>query len=184
MTLLTPLELECFANVLLLNYSNTLSVGHTNINIGLSTQFLIDTAARCSLINCDTFAEIEKIQPLVVMPLEKSLLPANEHAMPMKGKVVIMSAFDVEYTCAIEHMVFVSDSPEAGMYTLGMSFLAKFGELINLGYPMLILTVFPGKFVKLSPYLDKLFSIFFTSDLCRVATRFDKCTLLTASFDT
>ena len=75
------------------------AVGHTNKNNGLSTQFLIDTGATCSIINCDTFTEIEKIQQLVVMPLEKSPLAANGHAMPMKGKVVIQSAFDVEYSC-------------------------------------------------------------------------------------
>ena len=71
------------------------AVGDTNKYNGLSTQFLIDTGATCSIINCDTFTEIEKNQPLVVMPLEKSYLTANGHAMPMKGKVVIQSAFDV-----------------------------------------------------------------------------------------
>ena len=81
------------------------AVGDTNKNNGLSTQFLIDTGATCSIINCDTFTEIEKIQPLVVMPLEKSPLAANGHAMPMKGKVVIQSAFDVEYSCVIGHTV-------------------------------------------------------------------------------
>ena len=136
------------------------AVGDTNKNNGLSTQFLIDTGATCSIINCDTFTEIEKIQPLVVMPLEKSPLAANGHAMPMKGKVVIQSAFDVEYSCVIEHTVYVSDSPEARMNILGMDFLAKFGEFINLRNPMLILTVFPGKCVKLSPYLDKPFPYF------------------------
>ena len=136
------------------------AVGDTNKNNGLSTQFLIDTGATCSIINCHTFTEIEKIQPLVVMPLEKSPLAANGHAMPMKGKVVIQSAFDVEYSCVIEHTVYVSDSPEARMNILGMDFLAKFGEFINLRNPMLILTVFPGKCVKLSPYLDKPFPYF------------------------
>ena len=136
------------------------AVGDTNKNNGLSTQFLIDTGATCSIINCDTFTEIEKIQPLVVMPLEKSPLAANGHAMPMKRKVVIQSAFDVEYFCVIEHTVYVSDSSEARMNILGMDFLAKFGEFINLRNPMLILTVFPGKCVKLSPYLDKPFPYF------------------------
>ena len=81
------------------------AVGDTKKNIGLNTQFLIDTGAMCSIINCDTFTEIEKIQPLVVMPLEKSPLAAKGHAMPMKGKVVIQSAFDVEYSCVIGHTV-------------------------------------------------------------------------------
>ena len=94
------------------------------------------------------------------MHLEKSLLAANGHAMPIKGKVVIQSAFDVEYSCVIVHTVYVSDSPEARMNILGMDFLAKFGEFFNLRNPMLILTVFPGKCVKLSPYLDKRFPYF------------------------
>ena len=94
------------------------------------------------------------------MPLEKSPLAANGHAMPMKGKDVIQSAFDVEYFCVIEHTVYVADSPEARMNILRMDFLAKFGEFINLRKPMLILTVFPGKWVKLSPYLDKIFPYF------------------------
>ena len=37
------------------------AVGDTNKNNGLSTQFLIDTGATCSIINCDTFTQIEKI---------------------------------------------------------------------------------------------------------------------------
>ena len=46
------------------------------------------------------------------------------------------------------------------MNILGMDLLAHFGEFINLRNPMLILTAFPGKYVKLSPYLDKLFPKF------------------------
>ena len=129
-------------------------------NNGLSTQFLIDAGATYSIINSETFTEINTIQPLVVSPLEKSPLAANGHAMPMKGKTTIQSAFDVEYSCVIEHMVFVSDTPEARMNVLGIDFLAKFDEFINLINPMLILTVLSGKCVKLSPYLDKLFLTF------------------------
>ena len=47
------------------------AVGVTNKTDGLSTQFRFDTGARCSIINCDTLREIEKIQTLFVMPLEK-----------------------------------------------------------------------------------------------------------------
>ena len=94
------------------------------------------------------------------MPLEKSPLAANGHAMPMKGKVVTQSAFDVEYSCMIEHTVYVSDSPEARMNILGMDFSAKLGEFTNLRNPLLILKVFPGKCVKLSPHLDKPFPYF------------------------
>ena len=36
------------------------AVRDTKKNNGLSTQFLIDTGATCSIINCDTFAEFEK----------------------------------------------------------------------------------------------------------------------------
>ena len=81
------------------------AVGDTIKSFGLSTQFLNDVGATCSIINCDLFAEIEKIQPLVVMPLEKSPLAANGEAMPMKGKVIIHSAFGVEFSCVIEHIV-------------------------------------------------------------------------------
>ena len=91
-------------------------------------------------------------------------MAAYRHVMPMKGKVVIQSAFDVEFSCVIEHTVFVSDSPEAQMNILGTEFSAKFGEFIKLRNPMLILTVFPGKCVKLSPYLDKLFPYFLQSN--------------------
>ena len=59
--------------------------------------------------------------------------------------------FDVEYTCVIEHVVYVSESPEARMNILGLVFLAKFGEYNNLKNQMLILTAFPGKCVKTSP---------------------------------
>ena len=94
------------------------------------------------------------------MLLEKSLLAANGHAMPVKGKDAIESAFDVESSCVIEHTVYASDSPEARMNILGMDFSAKFGEFINLRNPILTLTVFPGKCVKLSSYLDEPFPCF------------------------
>ena len=158
-TFLTNLELECPVNIFFTELFH-LAVGDTNKNNGLSAQFLIDTGATCSIINCDTFEEIEKIQPLVVMPLEKSPLAANGHAMPMKEKVMIQSAFDVEFSCVIEHTVYVSDSPEARMNFLGMDFLAKISELFNLRNPLLTLTAFPGKYVKLSPDLDEPFPYF------------------------
>ena len=91
------------------------------------------------------------------MPLEKSLLAANGLSMPMKGKVVIQSVFDVEYTWLIEHMVYVSDSPGARMSIFRKDFLAKFGQFINLKNPMINLMIFPGKCVKLSPDVHKLF---------------------------
>ena len=45
------------------------------------------------------------------MPPKKSSLSANGHSMRMKGKVFIQSALDVQYTCVIEHSVYVSESP-------------------------------------------------------------------------
>ena len=93
------------------------------------------------------------------MPLEKSFLTANGQAMPMKGTNVIKSVFDIKYT-VIQHIVYVFDSPEARMNILGMTFLAKNVEFDNLRNPMLILTVFAGKCVLLSLYLDKVFPNF------------------------
>ena len=97
------------------------AVGDRDENNGLSTQLLNDTGATCSIINCDTFTEIEKIQPLLVMLLDKSLLAANGQTMPMKEKTVIQSEFDIEVSCVIEHTVSFSDSPEARMNN-GMDF--------------------------------------------------------------
>ena len=99
MALVTHLELESSANVFLLICSNRPS--ETQTNNGLRTQILFDSGATGSIINRDTITEIERIQPLVVMPLEKSLLYADGYGMPMKGKVLIQSAFDVDYTCVI-----------------------------------------------------------------------------------
>ena len=93
------------------------------------------------------------------MPREQSPL-ANGHAMLMKEKVVIQSAFDEENYCGFEHMVYVSGSLEARINNLGMDFLARFGEFNNLKNPMLYLTVFSGKCIKLSPVLDKPFPYF------------------------
>ena len=121
------------------------AVGDTYKNNDLSTQFMMDTGARCSIINCYAYTEIEKIQPLVVMPLEKSPLAANGHALPMKVKVVIQYAFDLEYFYVVENTVYVFDSPEAQMNVLGRDFLVKFGDFNNLRNPMLILTVLSDK---------------------------------------
>ena len=128
------------------------AVGDTNKNNSHNTQFLIDTGATCSIINCDIFTEVEKIQRLVVVPLKKPLLGANGNAKTRAGKVVFQSLFDAEHTCVFEHMVYVSDSPEARMNILGLDSLAKFGKIINLRNPMIILTVFRRKSVELSPY--------------------------------
>ena len=75
------------------------------------------------------------MQTLVVMLLEKSPLAANRHALPMKRKVVIQSAFDLEYTCVVEHVVYVSDSPEARVNILGMEFLEKLGGFFYFWEP-------------------------------------------------
>ena len=109
----------------------------------------------CSIIKCVTFTEIGKTQAYVVLLLQKSPLAANGHSMPMKGKVIIQSAFDVEYCCVIEHSVYFSESNAARINILGWDSLARTGEFNNLRNPMLILTVFTGKRVKLSLYLEK-----------------------------
>ena len=70
---------------------------------------------------------------------------------------MIQSAFDVQYTCIFEHILYDFESLEAWMNILGMDLLAKFGEFINLRNAMLTLMVFPSKYVKLSPGLDKPF---------------------------
>ena len=156
MTLVTHLELECPANIFILNYSNTPSE-----TIKTMASALIFLYWRNVLHYQLLYIRRDwKIQPLVVMPVEISLLAANGHAMPMKGKVVIQFVFDVEYSCVIEHTVYGSDSPAVRMNIFGMDFLAKFGEFNNLRNSMLILTVFPGKCVKLSPNLDKPFPYF------------------------
>ena len=73
--------------------------GFTNANYGFSTQFVNNAGAICSILNCDTFTEVEKSRPLVVMLLQKSILAGKGYAIHMKGKVLIQSEFDVEYTC-------------------------------------------------------------------------------------
>ena len=98
------------------------ATGETIKIIALSTQFLNDTGPTCSPINCDTFGEIEKNHSLIVMPLKKSPSPPNADALAMKRKVMIPSAFEVEYACVIEHIIYASGSPEARINILGMDF--------------------------------------------------------------
>ena len=82
------------------------------------------------------------------MLLEKSLLAANGHTMPMKRKAVIHSASDVQYISVIEHAVYSFDSRKARTNILGKNFSAKFSEFKNMGNPVLMLTVFLGECVK------------------------------------
>ena len=131
------------------------AVRDTKRKISLSTQFLVDTGAPRSIINCDTLTQIRKSQTILVMALAKSPLTANGHAMPMQGKVLVQSASDVLYTRVIL-IGYDSDFTETRGDILGMDFLAKFGEFTTLRNPMLIWTVFSGKGVKLPPYLAKL----------------------------
>ena len=157
MKLLTYLELECSVSMFLFKYSNPIPVGKPYITIALSTQFLIGTGATCSIIKIDTFTQINKNQSLVALSLEKPPLAANGQTMPLKGRVVIQHAFDVEYISAFERMVYVSDSSDARMNILEKNFLADFGEFVNLRNSTLIWTVFACKGFKLSPCLKKLF---------------------------
>ena len=92
------------------------------------------------------------------MFLVKFPLAANGLAMSMKKKVMIQSAL------VIVHTVHVSDSPDAWMNIRGMNFFGRFGEVEILRNPMPILTVFPGKSVKLSTYLDKPFPNYLQAD--------------------
>ena len=80
--------------------------------------------------------------------------------MPVKGKVAIQSAFEVENSCAFQHRVDVSDSPMAQMRFLGMVFSAKLRELFDMRNTMVILTVFLGKCVVIMPFLDKPYSFY------------------------
>ena len=88
------------------------------------------------------------------MSLEKSTLAANGHAMPMKRKVVIQSAVDLENTFVLEHMAYVSDSPEAQMSLLGMDFLAKFLLICHCEKPHASFSGHRRQMYKLSFYLD------------------------------
>ena len=133
------------------------AVGDESENIDFSTQLVINIGTPYSIIIFDTFTKIKNIHPLVGERPEKSPLAANGLAVSLKEKVVIQSAFDVEYTCVIENMIYASDLPEAPMIFLRMDILAKFVEFDNLRNPMLISIVFPSKCVKLSTDLDKLF---------------------------
>ena len=90
-------------------------------------------------------------------PLEKSALRANGRVMCIKRKVVIQSAYDVEYICLFELKVFASDSPEERMNILGLELLAKVGEFMSLRNFLLILKVFEGRCVKPSLFSKKLF---------------------------
>ena len=76
----------------------------------------------------------------------------------MKGKIVIQSLFDEEYTFVIEHMVYISDWPQAPMKNPGMNFSAKFSEISNPRNSGLVLKDLPSKCVKLSTFPDKNFS--------------------------
>ena len=59
------------------------------------------------------------------MPLEIPPLAANGHVMPMKRKMMIQCAFDVEYSCVFDHTVYVSASPEARRNVFGKDFVNK-----------------------------------------------------------
>ena len=64
------------------------AVGDTMIDNDLSSQFLIDTGATYSIINCDTFTEIEKTQPLVLMLLKNHLWLQKQTPCPGRGKLL------------------------------------------------------------------------------------------------
>ena len=116
MYLLTRLVLECSANAFQLNYSNRPS--ETQIKRLALARFFLVLVQQAPLSTVTHSQRLTNFQPLFVMPLEKSALAANGHAIPMKWKIMIQSAFDIEYTFNIEHMADASDSPEAPMNIL------------------------------------------------------------------
>ena len=101
------------------------AVRNTKNFVGFSNQFLIDTGATCSFIMCDSFRKNKKLQPLIVLPHEKSPLAAHGEAMRMKGVITNQSAFEVESIFVIEHMVYVSDSSETRLNILGTDIIAN-----------------------------------------------------------
>ena len=150
MTLLTHLYLECPASFFLLNSSIKLSeTQFKKMALALSFSLILAQRAPLSTVT-HSHTEIEKNQPSVVIPLEKSPLAAKGHTVPMNGKVVIQSAFHEVYNCVFELMVFFSVSREARRNILGKDFSAEIGEFFNLRNRMIILTVFLGKCVKRS----------------------------------
>ena len=87
----------------------------TNENNGLSPQIFVDTSVTYSFIHSDEISQITRVNQSLT-PLEKSTLARNRQAMPMK--VVIQPVFDVQNTCVIEHMVYVSYDARMNIHAL------------------------------------------------------------------
>ena len=96
------------------------------------------------------------------MSPEKSLLAAKALAIPTKRKIVIQFASDVEYTCVVKNMIYVSDYLETRLKILRTDFAARLGVFIIPGNLILNLQVVPSICAEKSPYLEKHYFPYFS----------------------
>ena len=123
------------------------AVGRTNKTIGLSTQFLIDTGATNSIINCNTFTENEQTPPLVVMPLTfGSKWTCHAHEKESSVSIWCRRRIQLCYWAHGFCFLFPRGTNER------LYFLAKLGKFHILKKPMPFTQFSPASFLDYHPF--------------------------------
>ena len=117
---------------------------------GIESQFLIDTGASISILNFETFKEIQRIQKHVkLLNCTKRVLAANEQPINMLGMADIACSFDADDTFPMTHRFWIYGDGQGKQNLLGMDFINKECTSMNFTLNELHHKRFPGKVTEL-----------------------------------
>ena len=108
---------------------------------GYETQFLVDTAALCSLLNFYSYENLCNVQKLTITPTNSSTIAVNDQRLKILGCIILKSSFDIEGQYDVEHRILVSEKNVAKHNILGMNFLQSCSNNIDLTTPKMDLKI-------------------------------------------
>ena len=117
---------------------------------GIESQFLIDTGASISILNFETFKEIQRIQKHVkILTCTKKVLAANEQPINMMGMADIECSYDADNTFPVTHRFWIYGSGQGKQNLLGMDFINKECTSMNFTLNHMHHKRYPGKVTQL-----------------------------------
>ena len=117
---------------------------------GIESQFLIDTGASISILNFETFKEIQRIHKHVkLLDCTKIVLAANEQPINMLGMADIACSYDADDTFPMTHRFWIYGDGQGKQSLLGMDFINKECTSMNFTLNELHHKRYPGKVTEL-----------------------------------
>ncbi len=133
---------------------------------GVDIQLLIDTGASVSIMNYETFTEINRIQPLKLEKSNIRVRAANLQPIPMLGKCKINLSYNSINTYHVTHEFWVYKPKIGHQNLLGMDFLNKEVSAINFKDHTLTPKRFPNGTLAIesvetmnAPYCSRIYNL-------------------------